>query len=131
MPNYHENLMNKILDLAGKVYTTLNAGYDETIYEEALLIEFNNYKLPFIANKKIIVYYDNQKVGEHGLDFIVDERIALELKAKSIIAGSDILQLRNYMENLDLKSGLLINFQSPYNPTGLDTYIISDPISTS
>ena len=61
---------------------------------------------------------NNANDGEQGrrniVDFLIEDKILLELKAKRIISKEDYYQVRRYLESLNLKLGLLVNFRDRY-----------------
>ena len=63
-----------------------------------------------------INYFRELTIGDSGniLDFLVDGKIILELKAKPIIGRDDYLQVQRYLQIADIKLGLLINFHDKY-----------------
>ncbi len=55
-------------------------------------------------------------IGDTGnmVDFLIDEKIILEIKAKRIITKEDYFQTQRYLQALNIKLGLLVNFRSNY-----------------
>ena len=56
------------------------------------------------------------RIGDSGniVDFLIDNKIVLELKAKPIITTDDYCQLQRYLQIADIRLGLLINFRTKY-----------------
>mgnify|MGYP003575853089 CR=1 FL=1 len=60
----------------------------------------------------MIIYYDDIALGKRRVDFFVEEKIMVELKAISDLEKRDITQALNYLEASRIEVGLLINFGS-------------------
>ena len=108
-----EELIEQVKTSAVEIYKELGAGYDESIYEEAMAIEFRNRNIKYDVEKNTEIFYKGVKVGIHRLDFIVEEKLVVELKAQSTITKSHIGQTISYLKTLKLNKGLLVNFPYP------------------
>ncbi len=106
----HEELTGKIIKAFYTVYNTLGHGFLEKVYENALLIELNKSGLQSEQQKKVEVFYENQKVGDYFADVIVEDIVILELKAAEAIAPEHEAQLINYLKATNIEVGLLFNF---------------------
>ena len=93
-----------------KVHSTLGNGFQEVIYQRALAIEMQKQKLSFQQELKISTYYDDQQIGSRRVDFLVDEKVLVELKALVKMESVHMAQAINYLEAFNLEIGLLINF---------------------
>ena len=58
------------------------------------------------------IFYDNIKIGIRRVDFLVEEKVMVELKALSMIEKANITQALNYLEASKTEIGLLLNFGS-------------------
>ncbi|MBK9316701.1 MAG: GxxExxY protein [Acidobacteria bacterium] len=108
--NEVNQLATRIIGIAIDVHKTLGAGYMESIYENALSREFEKQGVPFLNQYPIEVVYKGFLVGEGRLDFLIDKKLILEIKAVSGLAPVHFTQLRSYLKAMDLQLGLLINF---------------------
>ena len=106
----YEDLTEKIIGCAYKVYNTLGFGFLESVYENALVIELK--KAGFRAEQQypIDVYYDGECVGAFKADVIVNELIILELKSVQVIRKEFEVQLVNYLTATMKPVGLILNF---------------------
>ena len=93
-----------------KVHSTLGNGFQEVIYQRALAIEMRKAQLHFEREKKIAIYYDGEEVGIRRVDFFVDGKIMVELKATSALEKVHLAQTLNYLEAYNMEIGLLVNF---------------------
>jgi len=98
---------------ADAIYKELGAGYSESIYEEAMAIEFRNRGITYEVEKNTEIFYKGEKVGIHRLDFILEEKLVVELKAQSSFTASHEGQTRSYLKTLNLTNGILVNFPYP------------------
>ena len=80
------------------------------MYEEALAIEFATAALPFERQKLLPVFFREHLIGEHRLDFLVEEQIVVELKAISALEDIHFAIGRSYLKATHLQDGLLLNF---------------------
>ena len=108
-----ESLSKKIIGAAIKVHKELGPGFMESIYEEALKIEFSANGMNHESQKEIKIYYHNQEVGTHRLDLLVEDAVVVELKAVQELADIHYAQVRSYLKATGLKVGLLLNFAKP------------------
>jgi len=106
----HKELTDDIIKIFYKVYNTLGYGFLEKIYENAMMIEFRNAKIPAVSQSPIEVVYENEVVGEHTIDILVDNKVIVELKAAKALIPNHHAQLLNYLKATDIEVGLLLNF---------------------
>ena len=106
----YQELTEKIIGCAYRVYKKMGYGFLESVYEKCLLIELRKAGLKAESQKPIIVYYDGEVVGEFVADVLVDDSIILELKSVRQIVRAYEVQLVNYLVATGKEIGLLINF---------------------
>jgi len=109
-------LISLVKIAAQDVYKELHAGYNETIYEEAMAVEFREHRIAYDVEKNTEIFYKGIKVGIHRLDFILEEKLVVELKAQMTITQSHIGQTLSYLNTLGLKDGIIVNFSFPDKP---------------
>ena len=109
-------LINIVKDASCTIYKELGAGYNETVYEEALAVEFRARKIKYDVEKNTEIFYKGIKVGIHRLDFIVEKKLVVELKAQSNLTLSNVGQTRSYLKTMKLPNGILVNFPYPDQP---------------
>ena len=96
------------------VYNKLGCGFLESVYQEALEIEFKQRGIPYKRECDIGIYYDGILLNKtFRADFVCYDRIIIELKAVSCLDDGNRAQMRNYLKATKYKLGLLINFGSP------------------
>lgn len=107
----YENESYAIRGAAMKVYEILGHGFVESVYQEALEIEFRRRNIPYKREVEIEVYYDGVLLEKKfRADFVCYDSIIVELKAVSELDEGNLLQLSNYLKATHLRLGLLINF---------------------
>ena len=100
-----------IIGAAMEVYNELGPGFLEAIYQEALEIEFRAKQIPFCALAELPVSYKGQRLKKFYIaDFLVYERVVVEIKALSHLTSIEEAQVINELKTSGLKLGLLINF---------------------
>ena len=95
-----------------KVHATLGNGFQEVIYQRALEIEMEEMGLKFSRELSMPIYYKGRNIGERRVDFFVEEKIMVELKAIIQLENVHLAQAKNYLEAYNMEVGLLINFGS-------------------
>ncbi len=106
----YEELTHKIIGCAMKVHSTLGSGFQEVIYQRALAIEMEKQGLRFQREMEMDIYYEGVHIGTRRVDFFVEEKIMLELKAITKLDDGNLAQSMNYCQAYNLPIGLLINF---------------------
>lgn len=108
----YSDLTYKIRGSVFNVYNTLGFGHKEGVYHKALAIEFKKNKIPFTEEIPLDVNYEGEKVGVYRPDFVVDNKILIEIKAVEYMTRDPEVQMMYYLKGTNYKLGLLINFGS-------------------
>ena len=106
----NRELTDRIIAAAIHVHRELGPGFLESVYEEALAVEFALSGIQFIRQKPIALFYKDHQIGEHRLDFLVEHKIIVELKAISALDDIHFAIGRSYLKPANLEDGLLLNF---------------------
>jgi len=107
-----KELTHNIIGSAMKVHSTLGNGFPEVIYQRALSIEMSKNRLSFSREMVMEIHYDGQQIGTRRVDFFVEDRIMVEIKAVIKLQDVHLAQAMNYCQAYNLPIGLLINFGS-------------------
>ena len=108
---YHSNESYAINGAAMQVYNVLGHGFLESVYQEALAIEFTKRGIPYQREKELKIYYDGKELQQtYRADFVCYDDIIVEIKAVLELDGSHRSQVYNYLKATGFKLGLLINF---------------------
>lgn len=119
----YSDITEKIIGSAMIVHNTLGNGFQEVIYQRALAIEMTEQGLSFSRELEMPLFYKDIEIGSRRVDFFVEEKVMLELKAVSRLDNVHLAQAINYLEAYKMKVGLLINFGA----NSLDFRRLSDP----
>ncbi|GAB1419507.1 GxxExxY protein [Bacteroidales bacterium] len=103
-------ITHKIIGCAMKVHSTLGNGFQEVIYQRALAIEMTKQGLSFEREMEMGIFYEGEHIGTRRVDFFVEEKIMVELKALIKLEDVHLAQAMNYCQAYNLPIGLLINF---------------------
>ena len=108
----YEQLTHTIIGCAMRVHSELGNGFQEVIYQRALSYEFELQKVNFNREVQMDIFYKGLQVGTRRVDFLVNKKIAVELKAVIRLEDVHLAQAMNYLEAYNLEIGVLINFGS-------------------
>src|SRR3712207_4950868 len=104
----YDELTYKVIGCAMKVHNALGNGFQEVIYQRCLAIELEKARVAFLREVEQTIYYDGIDVGTRRADFVVDEKIIVELKALLNLEDVHLAQAKNYVVAYDFTIGLLI-----------------------
>src|SRR5688500_15479720 len=133
----YAQITEKIIGASFRVHNGLGCGFQEVIYQRALELELKAIPLVYQREFEMPVFNMDQQIGTRRVDFLVESKISVELKAITKLEDVHLAQAMNYLEAYNLEVGLLINFGSKrlefhrftnkkYNPT-----IILHPIQSN
>ncbi len=108
----HSELTSKIIGCAIEVHKHLGNGFQEVIYQRALEIEFRLQGINVQREFEMPLSYKGEEIGTRRVDFFVEEKILVEIKAIIQLEDVHLAQAINYLEAYNLEVGLLINFGS-------------------
>ena len=106
----YEETTGKIIGCAMKVHSALGNGFQEVIYQRCLAIELARENIAFVREFRMPIFYRDLNVGIRRVDFLVENKISVELKAVIELEDVHLAQALNYLEAYNLEVGLLINF---------------------
>lgn len=107
-----EDLTYKIIGCAMEVHKHLGNGFQEVVYQRALAIELRLQNIDFVREQEMPLLYKGHDVGTRRVDFFVEGKIMVEIKAVINLEDVHLAQAMNYVEAYNLEIGLLINFGS-------------------
>ena len=93
-----------------EVHNVLGPGHKESLYQKALAKEFDERKIPFVREKGLDISFKAEKIGVYRPDFIVDEKIVIEVKAVPYLVRNAEVQMSYYLRGTGYELGLLVNF---------------------
>jgi GxxExxY protein len=104
------DLTYKIRGALFEVYNLLGPGFKETIYHNALREEFIEREIRYKEKRRINVNFKGKQVGAYEPDFVVEDKVILEIKAVEIMPKLFEQQIFNYLKATGFNVGFLINF---------------------
>ena len=105
-----DDLSHRIIGVAIDVHKKLGPGFQEKIYEEALLKEFQKSGIGYEKQKVVRVDYNGVNLGNQRIDLLVDGEVILEIKACTKIIPIHRDQVISYLKTVNKKLGLILNF---------------------
>jgi len=108
----YKDITYKIRGACFEVYNKFGGAFKEKVVDNSLYEELKSRKLKVDRQKRIDIYFKNKKVGMYVPDFVIDDKILVELKRKPKLMLEDEKQFWLYLKGSDYKLGLLINFGS-------------------
>ncbi len=109
--NDRDPLTARIIAICYKIHNELGPGFSERIYFNAFKKLLSKENLAYEEEKKFEVLFDGEKVGKFRVDFIVEDKVIVELKAVSgVIPKIFETQVLSYLKASNLTVGLSINF---------------------
>lgn len=105
-----DDLTHSIINAAMEVHRVLGSGFQEVVYQRALAIELSDREISHERELSMDLFYKGHAVGERWVDFLVEDRIMVELKAITELEPVHLAQGLNYLTAYNLDTGLLINF---------------------
>lgn len=106
----YPDLSYKIIGVAFKVFNKLGYGHQEKYFQRAMALEFNEENLRYIREKEIKLNYNNRCIGKYFLDFVVENKVLLELKVVPQFKHVHIKQALEYLNVVNSKLAILIYF---------------------
>jgi len=106
----YSDITGKIINSAIQVNKKLGCGFQEVIYQRAMVKEILKLGLNFGREFTMDIIYDGEVIGARRVDFLVEGKILVELKAIEKLENVHQVQLLNYLKVYKLEVGLLINF---------------------
>lgn len=93
-----------------EVHKHLGNGFQEVVYQRALSIEMQMQRIDFSREHEMPLHYKGHDIGTRRVDFFVENKIMVEIKAIINLEDVHLAQAMNYVEAYNLEIGLLINF---------------------
>ncbi len=106
----HLDLSATVIGAFYETYNALGFGFLESVYENAFAIQLELCGLQVERQRPILVRFRGNVVGEFRADFVIEERLLVEIKAASALLPAHEAQLINYLKGTGLQLGLLLNF---------------------
>lgn len=106
----YPELSYKIVGILFKIHSELGGYYQEKYYQRAVEKLLLKEKISFQKEIKVDLTFDSEKIGKYFLDFLIEDKLILELKAVPKLYPNDFKQVSGYLKAAGLKLGILANF---------------------
>ncbi|MBI3638662.1 GxxExxY protein [Candidatus Wolfebacteria bacterium] len=106
----YPELSYNIVGAIYEVWRALGSAFKESVYQKSLEEEFKNRNISFFNQKRIPIFYNDKKVGFYIPDFVIEDKILLEIKHQPYLTLQDKKQVWYYLKGTDYKLLLLVNF---------------------
>lgn len=114
-----------VIGAAMEVHRILGPGFLETVYEEAMVVEFNLRGTFVERQKPVSVSYKGHPVGDGRIDFLVEHSVIVELKAAEKLLPIHQAQVMSYLKAKGCRLGLLINFHERLLKDGVRRVVLT------
>ncbi len=106
------DITNKVIGCAFEVHSYLGMGFPEFVYQRAMAYELTQAQLNFQKEVSLDIFYKDlsEPIGKRRADFVIENKVLLEIKAVSQLENFHMTQVLNYLRAFRLEVGLLINF---------------------
>ena len=105
-----DNLIYRVIGCMIAVHRELGPGFLESAYHRALELEFAHQRIGFQSEIEVELTYRGKNIGIHRLDFLVENRLIVELKTADELHKKHYAQVRSYLKAAQEPVGLLVNF---------------------
>jgi GxxExxY protein len=119
-----KDITEKIISCAIEVHSSLGPGLLENLYEEAMEHELKSRGIAYKRQKELEIKYKGNPIGNYRLDYLIENKVIVELKCVEAIKGIHIAQVLTYLKAENLRVGLLINFNVDKLKEGIKRVIL-------
>lgn len=105
-------LSYQVVGILFEVFKQLGSGFQERYYQRAVAVELRNRGLKFLEQVPIPLNYKTKRIGRYFLDFLIEDKIVLEIKKDKYFSKQNIDQVLGYLKATKLKLGIIANFTS-------------------
>ncbi len=108
----YKDLSYRVVGCIYEVYNKVGSGFKESIYHNALKIEFKDSKIGFEDQPQLPIMHKSKKIGAYVPDFVIEDKVILEIKSVEFMPKIHESQLYNYLKGTNYKLGYIVNFGS-------------------
>lgn len=108
----YKKLSYEVVGTLFEVSNELGHGYQEKYYQRAIEKSFTDNNVKFKKQVPFNIIFKGKNIGRYYLDFIIEDRIVLEIKRGNHFAKRNIGQVNGYLKSTGLKLAILANFTS-------------------
>ena len=119
-----KEITEKIISCALDIHSSLGPGLLENLYEEAMEHELKSRGIQYKRQKELEIAYKGNPIGKYRLDYLIENKVSVELKCVEAIKGIHIAQLLTYLRAENIRIGLVINFNVERLKDGIKRVIL-------
>jgi len=108
----YSDLTEKLIGIAYMIHRQIGSHYPEKIYQKAFEDELISQKIKYSKENYCKIDVNNKRAGSFRLDFLIEDKVVVELKVRNEIFNRDIAQVLSYLQTKKIKVGLIILFSS-------------------
>ena len=117
-------ITHRVIGCAIAVHRALGLGLLEGTYDSALRIELDDQGIRYARLVLVPAYYKGRLLGQYRMDFLVEDRVIVEVKSVAVVLPIFEAQLHTYLRVTAKRIGLLINFNTPVLKDGITRVIL-------
>ena len=106
----YPQLSYEVTGLCFKIQNKMGRFCSERQYADALELELKQKQIPYKREFDL----DNSEIKGNRVDFLIDKKMIVDLKAKKFITKEDYVQMQRYLQCSNIELGLIVNFRSTY-----------------
>jgi len=106
----YPGLSYKIIGILFNVWNTVGSNHKENFYQKAVARDFSEAGLDFKEQLPVKINYKGKPIGIYYFDFLIEDKVVLEVKVRDYFSKKDISQLYSYLKAKNLKLGLIVHF---------------------
>lgn len=106
----YPELSYKVVGVTFQVCNELGPGHKEKHFQRALAIAFRLAKIRFREQVPVVLAFQGETIGRYYIDFVIEDKLVLEIKQGEYFASSNIKQALDYLKALNLQLAILANF---------------------
>lgn len=123
--NEEDSLAHAVIGAALEVHRILGPGFLESVYEEAIAVEFGLRDIEYDRQVRMLIPFKGHQVGEGRVDFVIGSRMLVDLKTVDSLAPIHTAKMISYLKAMRLNLGLLINFNVPMLRDGIKRVVVT------
>jgi len=97
-----------------EVHNRLGRFHKEKQYADALEVELKKLGIPYKREQKLSIQYESYPIEGGIVDFVIDNKISVDIKAKKFITKEDYFQMLRYLQASNVELGMIVNFRNTY-----------------
>lgn len=110
----HEDISYKVNGILFAVHNKLGRYRNEKQYGDLIEWYLKENGMPYEREKILPASFNQEKQGRNKIDFLIDDKVILEIKAKRFTGKTDYYQVMRYLTSLNKRLAIVVNFHQRY-----------------